>query len=103
MNEADALNALSAMANKSRLQVLRALVQAGPEGLSAGDIAKNLQASPSQASFHLSALSDAGLIQAERQSRHIIYRSNFEALGRLVGFILEDCCGGSPVARACCS
>ena len=102
MDEPHALAALSAMANKSRLQVLRALVQAGPEGLSAGEIARKIEASPSQASFHLSALSEAGLIRAERKSRKIIYRSDFETLGRLLGFILDDCCGGSPVARACC-
>ncbi len=103
MNQDEALAALSAMANESRLTVLKALVQAGPDGLSAGGIADVLGASPSQTSFHLSALTEAGLIQAERQSRHIIYRSNFATLGQLVAFILEDCCGGSPVARACCT
>ncbi len=102
MNEKEALSALSSMANESRLKVLKALVQAGPKGLNAGEIAKALGASPSQTSFHLSSLTEAGLIQAERQSRHILYRSNFDTLARLVGFILEDCCGGACAAPGGC-
>ncbi len=102
MNEDAALDTLSAMANRSRLAVLRHLVQAGPNGASAGDIAKALGASPSQASFHLSALTDGGLVQTERQSRHIIYRINFDRLRQLVGFILEDCCGGTLSPQDCC-
>ena len=102
MDEDAALDTLSAMANRSRLAVLRHLVQAGPEGASAGEIATALKASPSQASFHLSALSDSGLVDPERRSRHIIYRINFDRLRLLVGFILEDCCGGALRAQDCC-
>ena len=102
MNEERAVQSLSALANLTRLAVMRALVQAGPEGLSAGAIAEGITASPSQTSFHLSALSEAGLITSERRSRNIIYKPDFDAFGALAAFILADCCGGSQVARSCC-
>ena len=70
--------------------------------LAAGDIARRVSASPSQMSFHLSALTDAGLIVSERDSRRIVYRARFERIGALVDFLLDDCCGGDPAVRACC-
>ena len=69
MNEQDALSAFSALSNPSRLTVVRLLVKAGPDGMPAGDIAEALSASPSQTSFHLSALSESGLIVSQRQAR----------------------------------
>ena len=102
MNEVDALASLSALANKSRLAVVRELVKAGQKGMSAGDIAIAIGASPSQTSFHLSALSDGGLVTSERDTRRIIYRTNFETFAALVGYLFEDCCGGDARVKACC-
>ncbi len=102
MNEDQALKALAALANASRLAVLRRLIKAGPEGMKAGDIAKAIDASPSQTSFHLAALSDGGLVTATRDARHIIYRTNFDTFAGLVGFILEDCCGDDARVKRCC-
>lgn len=95
MNEDDALKALSSLAHPSRLKVVRELVRAGADGLTAGDLARALDASPSQTSFHLSSLAESGLVTTQRQSRHIIYRSNFATFQQLIAFLLEDCCGGA--------
>lgn len=102
MNEQSALAALSALSNASRLRLLKALVQAGPEGLPAGHIAQAIDATPSRTSFHLSALSEAGLIAQTRVARHVFYRVEFEAMGALLGYLLHDCCAGDPRVRACC-
>ena len=102
MNEKDALSAFSALSNPSRLNVVRLLVKASPDGMPAGEIAEALSASPSQTSFHLSALSESGLIASQRQARHMIYRVNFDAFRGLVGFLLEDCCKGAVRPGDCC-
>lgn len=93
MLDTDAANAFGALANTARLNVLRCLVRAGPEGMPAGDIAQALGASPSQTSFHLKALSDAELISSHKQSRQVIYAMRFERLAELMQYLLEDCCG----------
>ena len=102
MTDHEALKVFAALANQSRLSVLRCLVRAGPQGVTAGDIARHLGASPPQTSFHLSALSDSGLVRSERISRQIVYRVRFERIGEIVRYLLDDCCGGDPVARSCC-
>ncbi|MEQ8664597.1 MAG: metalloregulator ArsR/SmtB family transcription factor [Rhodospirillales bacterium] len=102
MTEDDALAAFAALSNQSRLSVIRALVKAGPSGLPAGDIAECIGASPSQTSFHLSSLSACGLITAERRARQMIYRIDFQRVGELVGFLLDDCCAANPEVRECC-
>ncbi|MEM8686075.1 MAG: metalloregulator ArsR/SmtB family transcription factor [Pseudomonadota bacterium] len=102
MNEKAALSMFSALSQETRLQVVRYLVQCGDAGASAGDVGARVQASSSRASFHLSALEQAGLISSERKSRHIIYRANFQAWGGLISFLLNDCCGNHPDIRACC-
>ena len=102
MNDEVAAKTLSALANRSRLAVMRQLIQAGADGLAAGQIAEGIGASPSQTSFHLAALSEAGLGTSTRRSRHIHYAANYAAMGALVTFILEDCCSGSPDVKACC-
>jgi len=100
MNEAAALNAFAALSHKTRLAMLRLLVQAGCAGLSAGEIATRLNATPSRASFHLSALQNAGLITVERQARTLIYRPAFDGLAALLAFLMEDCCAGAiPLAE----
>lgn len=102
MIEADALKAFGALSNESRLRVVKCLVEAGNTGLSAGDIAERIEAAPSRASFHLAALTEAGLVCSERESRSIRYFVRFEAMGALVQYLLEDCCGGHEIVRGCC-
>ena len=102
MEEAAALTALSALSNEARLRIVKALVQSGSDGMTAGAIAGSIGATPSRASFHLSTLSEAGLVTATRQAREIIYRVEFTAFGALVAYILRDCCGGNEVVMACC-
>lgn len=102
MNEGQAVAALSAIANPTRLRMLRMLVLAGPEGLAAGDIAAAACATPSRASFHLNALCEAGLAQANRSARNRVYRVDFDAVGALVRFLVADCCQGDARVVACC-
>ena len=102
MEEDQVLTAFSALSNRTRLQVLRHLVEAGPEGRMAGDVATALGASPSRMSFHLSALQEAGIVTSERQSRQVVYRVNFDTIGGLMRFLLEDCCKGQASLRSCC-
>lgn len=92
MNDEEALKALSGLSNRSRLAVIRELVQAGPDGRTAGGLARSLDASPSQMSFHLSNLADSGLVTSERKSRNIIYRSDVQTFQKLIDYLLKDCC-----------
>ena len=88
---------------KRAFGVLRLLVQAGPEGVAAGALAEQLGVSPSNISFHLSHLERAGLIQARREARSIIYSAAYPVLRDLIRFLMEDCCAGDPrvVANEC--
>ena len=102
MNEVRALAAFSALANVTRLRILRCLVAAGNGGLNAGEIAEAVAATPSRASFHLSSMSDTGLITSIRQARQIIYCVDFEIIGELMLFLMQDCCKNNEIVRACC-
>ena len=102
MNEPDALKAFAALSNESRLRLVKVLVEAGAGGLSAGEVAERINAAPSRASFHLTALSEAGLVRSERESRSIRYFVRFDVMGALVQYMLEDCCGGNSLVRECC-
>ena len=102
MEEKQALGMLGALSQETRLRVVRYLVERGEQGASAGDVGKRVGAASSRASFHLPALEQAGVISSERQSRKIIYRANFDRLGFLISFLLDDCCGSHPDIRACC-
>lgn len=95
LNEHAAVEALSALAQEHRLAIFRLLVQAGPSGLSAGAIAERLNMPASSLSFHLSHLKNGGMISDEREGRSIIYRADFQAMNRLIGFLMENCCEGS--------
>ncbi len=90
-----AVSALEALAHETRLGVFRLLVQAGPEGLSAGDIAERMDARQNTMSSHLAKLHRAGMVTSQRDGRHIIYRADFDALGGLIVYLMKDCCGGS--------
>ncbi len=96
MKESETVAALSALAHETRLRVFRALVGAGPAGLPAGALSTHLRLSPPNLSFHLAHLRHAGLIEARRQGRSIIYIANFTAINRLLGYLTDHCCGGRP-------
>nr|WP_250813069.1 metalloregulator ArsR/SmtB family transcription factor [Neorhizobium tomejilense] len=110
MNERQAIGAFGALAQDTRLQIVRMLVVAGPNGMAAGSLAERAGVSPSNVSFHLKELEHTGLISQQRESRSIIYRANIEVLGDLVRFLMEDCCAGHPEicapaiqVAACCA
>lgn len=92
--------ALAALAQHHRLAAFRALVEAGPAGLPAGDIATRLGIAASSLSFHLAQLERAGLVRAVRAGRSIIYSADFAAMTALVGYLTENCCGGGVCAPA---
>jgi DNA-binding transcriptional ArsR family regulator len=92
MKESQALPALAALAQESRLRIVRRLVRAGPEGIPAGAIAEGIGASPSNVSFHLKELERADVIAARREARSIIYTANYKTLRGLIRFLMEDCC-----------
>ncbi|WP_029075029.1 ArsR/SmtB family transcription factor [Kaistia adipata] len=96
MNQQQALSAFAALSQETRLQIVRLLVTAGPVGLAAGAIGEAVGASSSKASFHLSHLEQAGLIESRRESRSIIYSAAYPALAGLIGFLMRDCCQGRP-------
>jgi ArsR family transcriptional regulator, arsenate/arsenite/antimonite-responsive transcriptional repressor len=96
MDETQALSALSALSQETRLRIIRLLVTAGPEGVSAGAIGDQLGASSSRLSFHLAQLDHAGLIQSRREGRSIRYIAAFGALSDLIAFLMRDCCQGRP-------
>ncbi|MFJ1311833.1 ArsR/SmtB family transcription factor [Agrobacterium sp. P15N1-A] len=110
MDQRQALIAFGALSQETRLHIIRMLVVAGPDGMAAGALAEKVEVSPSNISFHLKELEHSGLVAAQRQSRSIIYTANYEALGGLVRFLMEDCCSGHPEicapaaeVAACCA
>ena len=92
-----AVDALAALAQESRLKVYRLLVEAGPEGLPAGRISERLELPPATLSFHLAHLARTGLVQSRQEGRFVIYSADFQNMNQLVGYLTENCCGG----RAC--
>ena len=96
MTDAEAVDALGALAHDHRLKLFRLLVREGAPGLSAGEIARSLDVAPSALSFHLSALERAGLLVSRRAGRNVIYAVAVESVRGLIGFLTEDCCGGRP-------
>lgn len=101
-----AVEALSALAQGSRLAVFRLLVRAGAEGMAAGDIAREIGALPNTLSSHLTILGHAGLVRARRDGRSIIYSADCDTMRGLLGFLVDDCCAGrpeicAPVAAGC--
>jgi DNA-binding transcriptional ArsR family regulator len=97
------IRALGALAQEHRLAAFRLLVEAGPQGLSAGAIAQGVGAPPSSMSFHLAQLANAGLVTHRRASRSIIYAADFAAMNGLVAYLTDNCCGGADcLAPAAC-
>lgn len=96
MESKDAIAALSALAQPTRLEVFRMLVRSAPGGLPAGEIARALALRPNTLSTHLGILSRAGLVAASREGRSIRYAVAHARMGELLAFLLEDCCAGRP-------
>ncbi|MDH4049703.1 MAG: metalloregulator ArsR/SmtB family transcription factor [Gammaproteobacteria bacterium] len=94
-----ALEALNALAQETRLWVFRLLVQAGPQGLPAGEIAESLSSRQNTVSSHLKQLQSAGLIDSVRRGRQVVYSANYDTVRVLVLFLVEDCCAGSSQIR----
>lgn len=94
----DVVRALSALAQEHRLATFRLLIQAGPDGLAAGVLAERLGLPASSMSFHLAQLSHAGLVTQRRKSRSIIYSADYAAMGALMAYLTENCCGGAACA-----
>ena len=100
MISAKAIDALGALAQEHRLALFRLLVQAGDNGMSAGSLAEALSLPNSSLSFHLAHLNRAGLIDQRRDGRSLIYTANYAAMNELVGYLMENCCGGAACAPA---
>ena len=93
-SEHEVVEALAALAQTQRLRAFRALVVAGAEGLTPSTLADLLQIAPSALSFHLKALSHAGLVSAEASGRNLIYRAEFARMNHLLTYLTQDCCQG---------
>lgn len=111
METKPAVASLAALAHEGRLSAFRLLVQAGAEGLPAGEIARRLEVLPNTLSASLNILSHAKLIASRRVGRSIIYTANYDAMRELLAFLVEDCCAGTPeicaplaaIASQCCA
>ena len=101
LDEATAVKALAALAQAQRLRTFRALVGAGPAGLTPGAIAEQLEVAPSALSFHLKELAHSGLVSSEPRGRNLIYRANFDQMTALLGYLTEHCCQGESCGVNC--
>jgi DNA-binding transcriptional ArsR family regulator len=97
---ANAVDQLGALAQESRLEIFRRLVQRGPAGMPAGEIAAALGIPKPTLSFHLAQLEGAGLARSRREGRSILYSADYEAIASLVGFLYENCCGSGACGPA---
>lgn len=95
MNETDAVRSLAALAQALRLRLFRALVVAGPEGLTPSALADQLSVAGNTLSFHLKELTHSGLVTQERQGRNLIYRASFATMNELLAYLTENCCEGA--------
>lgn len=97
----NAINALSALAQETRLTLFRALVKRGPQGYAAGDLGKQLAIPAATLSFHLNQLSQAGLVQSRREGRSINYSANYAGMQTLMDYLSENCCQDGGCDPAC--
>src|SRR5215470_4353227 len=94
MRTPQAVKALAALAQDTRLAIYRLLVQQGPEGLSAGAIAERLDIPGATLSFHLKELSHAGMVEPRQEGRFVYYSANYDHMKKLLGYLTENCCQG---------
>ena len=99
MDADQAVDALSALGQSTRLRVFRSLVELAPDGLAAGELARSLSVPQNTLSAHFNVLAQAGLVKSERQSRSIIYRARLDRVEELLIFLLRDCCNGRSDIR----
>jgi DNA-binding transcriptional ArsR family regulator len=97
------IDALAALAQRSRLAIFKLLVECGPRGLAAGAIGEKLELPPATLSFHLAHLARAGLVDSRQEGRFVIYSANFDNMNSLVGYLTENCCSGASCAPAVCA
>ena len=102
METKDVVVALAALAQSNRLAVFRLLVQQGPTGLAAGEIASQLGVTPANLTFHLKELAHAGLVTSEQKGRFVYYAANFDTMNTLLAYLTENCCAADcgPCAPA---
>jgi DNA-binding transcriptional ArsR family regulator len=100
MESEEVVPILAALAQETRLDVFRLLVEAGPRGLPAGEIARSLGIAAPTLSFHLRAMLHAGLVTSQRSGRLLFYAPSFDRLTQVVAFLTENCCAGSDGKRA---
>jgi ArsR family transcriptional regulator, arsenate/arsenite/antimonite-responsive transcriptional repressor len=100
METIEIVDALSALAQVTRLAVYRLLVENGPKELPAGAIGAKLDLPPATLSFHLAHLARAGLVRSRQDGRFVFYSADFENMNQLVGYLTENCCGGASCAPA---
>ncbi len=96
MEESDVIRALAALAQPARLTAFRALIVAGPRGMTPGTIAEAMNVPPSSLSFHLKELTAAGLVTQQRDGRHLIYRAAYDRMNGVLGYLTDNCCAGTP-------
>lgn len=101
MDISTAVLSLAALAQESRLEIFRLLVQSGPDGLCVTDIGEHMGIAPATLSFHLKELNRAGLITSRKESRHIYYAPDFSVMNSLLDYLTENCCGGVPCDSVC--
>ena len=100
MEKSDAIAALSALAQDTRLEIFRLLVQAGSDGLPAGQIAERLNLPSATLAFHLKELKTAGLTTCTRAGRSLIYAAAYPTMNALLAYLTQNCCQGDPAARS---
>jgi ArsR family transcriptional regulator len=101
MESKSAIAALAALAQDTRLAIHRLLIEAGPTGLSVGEIGASVKTAPATLSFHLKELANAGLVVARQEGRYIFYCANYERMNALLGFLTENCCARDACAPSC--
>ena len=103
MKNKDAVRSLAALAQESRLNIFRLLVEQGPEGLAAGVVGEKLGLPPATLSFHLKELSNAGLLTSRQEGRFIIYSAHFSTMNDLLAFLTKNCCQGEGACLPACN
>ena len=100
MEEQSVVRSLAALAHAHRLQVFRALVVAGPQGMTPGVMAEGVGIAPTSLSFHLKELMHAGLVTQERLGRNLVYRAAYDRMNELLGYLTDNCCAGAECVAA---
>lgn len=103
MESKSVIKSLAALAHESRLDIFRALVVAGPSGLTPSALSERVPIPAATLSFHLKELSNAGLISSVREGRNLHYSADFQHMNGLLGFLTENCCQGQGCDTATAS